>query len=89
MRKIVGLVVILSTLLPLSFTAAQTRQSQTASPAKAQPFDPHDLSGVWLLRTPYPGISNQAPPMTAWGQAKFDANKPSFGPRAVPPAPGK
>jgi hypothetical protein len=88
MRNIAGLVVILSTLLPFSFTAAQTRQPQTASPAKPQPFDPHDLSGVWLLRTPYAGISNQAPPMTAWGQAKFDGNKPSFGPRAVPPALG-
>src|SRR5579872_6607657 len=24
------------------------------------------------------------PPMTAWGKAKFDANKPGYGPRAVP-----
>ena len=90
MRNIfVGSVVVLSTLLILSSASAQTtRQSETDSHAKPQPFDPHDLSGVWLLRTPYAGISNQAPPLTAWGQAKFDANKPSYGPKAVPPALG-
>jgi hypothetical protein len=53
--------------------------AQSAAPSR-------DLSGVWLLDTPYPGISNQAPPMTPWGKTRFDANEPSFGPRAVPPA---
>jgi hypothetical protein len=52
------------------------------------PFDPHNFSGVWLLRTPYAGLSNQPPPLTPWGQAKYMANKPSYGPRAVPPAMG-
>ena len=91
MRNIfAGCVVIVSTLFTLApFTAAQTTRPSAAEPqAKPQPFDPHDLSGVWILSTPYAGISNQAPPLTAWGQAKFDANKPSFGPRAVPPAVG-
>jgi hypothetical protein len=49
-------------------------------------FDPHDLSGVWE----HEGIggtiaSEPVPPMTAWGKAKFDAAKPGFGPRRVPP----
>ncbi len=98
MRNIfAGFFVITSALFTLAaFSHAQTtgtpaqttRQSGAEPQAKPQPFDPHDLSGVWLLRTPYPGISNQAPPLTAWGQAQFDANKPSFGPRAVPPALG-
>ena len=46
-----------------------------------------DLSGIWSfngLRT----LSNQTPPMTAAGQRKFNANKPSYGPRAIPPALG-
>ena len=56
--------------------------------ATNQTFDPHNLSGVWLLRTPYAGLNNKAPALTAWGKAKFDANKPSYGARAVPPAEG-
>jgi hypothetical protein len=64
------------------------RQGATESPAKAQLFNAHDLSGVWTLKTPYAGLNNHPPQMTAAGQAKFNANKPSFGPRAVPPAQG-
>jgi hypothetical protein len=46
-----------------------------------------DLSGIWAfggLRT----LSNAPPPMTPAAQAKFNANKPSYGPRAIPPALG-
>ncbi len=53
----------------------------------------HDLSGVWMQ---YPdgdvpgvpgmnAVSNKTrPPLTPWGQARFDAAKPLVGPRAVP-----
>jgi hypothetical protein len=53
----------------------------------------HDLSGVWMQ---YPdgdvpgvpgmnAVSNRTrPPLTPWGQAKFDAAKPLVGPRAIP-----
>jgi hypothetical protein len=56
---------------------------------KAPAHDAHDLKGPWLgggggVRA----VSNDAPPMTPWGQAKYDANKPSFGPKAVHPALG-
>ena len=49
-------------------------------------FDAHDLSGVWQLA---PGGGGQGPgdnfpPLTPWGQAKYDANKPGYGPRAAP-----
>ena len=47
-----------------------------------QPFDPGDLSGVWGRGGVR--LSNEVPPMTAQGQAKFDAAKPGMGPRAVP-----
>src|SRR5678810_736841 len=48
--------------------------------------DTHDLSGVWQLA---PGGGGQGPgdnfpPLTRWGQAKYDANKPGYGPKAAP-----
>lgn len=80
-------------LAPLAFSCAMHaqgngRRGSEPSAKSQQPFDPHDLSGVWILKTPYAGLNDHAPPMTAWGQAKFDANKPSFGRKAVPPAQG-
>ena len=53
-------------------------------------FDPHDLSGVWKKAQRFGALSLSAkPPMfTPLGQKLFDANKPSYGPRAVPPALG-
>lgn len=60
-------------------TKAQTPTSQS--------FDPHDLSGVWVLqRQKIFTLSTEKPPMTAWGQAKFNETKPGYGPRAIPPA---
>src|ERR1051325_5468833 len=55
-------------------------------PQAGQPFDAHDLSGVWQLA---PGGGGQGPgdnfpPLTPWGQAKYDANKPGYGPKAAP-----
>jgi len=60
-------------------------------------FDPRDLSGHWNRTSRYQTFSNvysgQGPkdgtaeaPFTAAGKAKFDTNKPGYGPRAVPPA---
>jgi len=40
------------------------------------PFNPHDLTGIWGRNGI--ALSNQIPPMTAWGQAKFDAAKPAW-----------
>ena len=42
----------------------------------------HDLSGAWL-GTPVPPLE-LPPPMTAKGQALFDAAKPMYGSRSVP-----
>ncbi len=64
----------------------------TASDTPSGPLS-HDLSGVWMQ---YPdgdvpgvpgmnAVSNRTrPPLTPWGQAKFDAAKPLVGPRAIP-----
>jgi hypothetical protein len=74
-------------------TLAQTKQP--AMPPKASsPDQAHDLSGVWfddhprLIRVQERywayTFTPEAPPMTPWAQAKFNAAKSSFGPHAVP-----
>src|SRR5438128_3560767 len=61
---------------------------ESASATAALPFNPHDLSGIWLGRNRVLALSEQAPPRTEWGEAKFNSYKPSYGPRAIPPALG-
>jgi hypothetical protein len=67
--------------------------------APQQKFDPHDLSGHWNRTSRFQTFSNvpsgqgnaagtAEAPFTPAGKAKFDANKPGYGPRAVPPAIG-
>src|SRR5215510_7905241 len=60
----------------LMFTAAQSQST----------FNAHDLSGVWQFA---PGGGGQGPgdnfpPLTPWGLAKYDANKPGYAPKAPP-----
>jgi hypothetical protein len=66
--------------------ARAVEQSGTEKDAKAAPL--HDISGTWALRAPrgagfmwynYALMADE-PPMTAWAEEKFKANKPSFGP---------
>ena len=66
---------------PQSSGVAPAAKTGTAAPAPGG-----DLSGTWMLqsRGPVRSISKTPPPMTPAGQAKFQANKPGFGPRAVP-----
>src|ERR1700704_1705363 len=52
-------------------------------PAPSVPHDPHDLSGVWRRSGGVLTMSNEAPPMTPWGLAKFNETRPVYGPRAV------
>jgi hypothetical protein len=63
-----------------------SQQLEAAKTSAATPMPPQDLSGTWLLTTKgrIRSLSKQAPPMTLLGQEKFNANKPGFGPRAVP-----
>jgi hypothetical protein len=81
-----------------SITFAQTaQQSGVAKPADAPPAASpafsHDLSGIWMQ---YPRDNVRGalgmdavnerfrPPLTSWGQARFDDAFPLIGPRAVP-----
>jgi len=59
-------------------------KGKAAEPYVSVPHDPRDLSGVWRRQGGVLTMSNQVPPMTAWGKARFDAAKPVYGPRAVP-----
>lgn len=60
--------------------AAQQRGTDARRPAPPR----RDVSGVWL-GVAVPALEPTAP-MTARGQALFDAAKPMYGPRAVPVA---
>ncbi len=47
-----------------------------------QPFDPHDLSGIWWghnARGVNSSLGATAPPMTPWAQERYDAAKPGLG----------
>src|ERR1700756_188417 len=82
----------IATLALASALAAQTAQPSGAASAKgaaaSAPAPVHDLSGVWNMHsTPaqrkYTGSTYTAEPpeMTALGNEKYMANKPSNGPR--------
>jgi hypothetical protein len=80
-----------ATLLLLS-SAAFAQNPQPASrevpeSQKDQPFDPHDLSGIWwghAVRGAGFSLSAAPPPMTAWAVQRHDAAKPGLGPRGKP-----
>jgi hypothetical protein len=69
------------------FSGRGNRQQQVST----EPFDAHDFSGIWW-RTggtrEYNTQKGGEPEFTAEGKKRFDANKPGYGPRAVPPALG-
>jgi hypothetical protein len=80
----------------ISFSAKASAQSKppAKAPATATSDQVRDLSGVWFDDRPRPVTTNERywifkfnaeePPMTAWGQAQYDATKSSFGTRAYP-----
>src|SRR5437868_2552945 len=59
-----------------------------AAPAFPQGSGQQDLSGIWSGRNRILAMSEEPPPRTPWGEAKFNSHKPSYGPRAIPPALG-
>ncbi len=69
------------------YSRAQTAPQGAAKAAPA-PVSPHDLSGVWTMHMPasarsYIGdtYTKEEPAMTPWGEAQYQATKPSNGPR--------
>ena len=80
----------------LSFSAAAAAQTKQPSEASqvSNPDPAHDLSGVWMLDHTRPltvverfwmyELTEEEPPMTAWGVAQYNAAKSSFGIHAYP-----
>src|SRR6476620_7200728 len=68
----------------------RTKEALDAAKADPRPatYDKHDLSGIWYGGGNRRVFSPTPPPFTPEGKKRFDANKPSFGPRAVIPALG-
>src|SRR5579864_4648741 len=91
-NRFIGVIIALVAMpVYLSTALAQTAQPSPAAKAKiSAPADPHDLSGVWHhpMNRRDPTMSNERPPFTPEGQAKFNATKPGYGPRAIAPALG-
>ena len=95
--RFMTLVVVVATILVLSSTTfaqrgggrganAQGGRGAAASPTPAgPPKDPKNLQGIWGGGGP---LGNEPPSFTPEGERRFLANKPSYGPRAVPPALG-
>lgn len=94
-NRIAGLIA--SIILLIAFSPVAFAQgSEAPSPSKATAGGTtlsHDLSGIWMQypRDNVPGTLGMdavnekfRPPLTAWGQARFDAASPLIGPRAVP-----
>lgn len=78
----------LATFFWLSGAAAQNSSQSPASKSSSAPAPKRDLSGVWQLRGTGGAESmtpdKDMPPMTPWAKARFDAEKPGYGPRAAP-----
>src|SRR5688500_7000717 len=81
--------------LPAPDLLAQAAQQRSAAPA-TEVAPARDRSGVWSFLPGDPGLSpvgsltgvgrgpGDMPPLTPWGQAKYDANKPGYVPRMSP-----
>lgn len=76
----------------LTFPGALPEQTNAQTPDQPAPASAYtasvntDISGVWnAMRGNYDtaSFSKGDPPMTPWGQAQFNAAKPSQGPRGV------
>jgi hypothetical protein len=54
-------------------------QGSKAQDTDAQSFDPHDLNGIWVLTPRHQmAITENRPPMTAWGKAKLGQVRSSW-----------
>jgi hypothetical protein len=93
--RLAGTIALLGVAL-LSSPGAFAQAGASSEAAKGQNANAplsHDLSGVWM---PFPETvvppgtgknaidQNTRPPLTSWGQARFDQSKPLLGPRAIP-----
>lgn len=79
-----GILVAVLAFSPMLFAQTNEQSGPAKEPSAASAFS-HDLSGIWMEYLDGPNAIDQKsrPPLTAWGQARFDAASPQLGPRAV------
>ena len=59
-------------------SSSQQTQAQKAPAAKAEAFDPHDISGIWKNPGGFDvALGNDRPPMTDWGKEKWSKTRAS------------
>ena len=66
-------------------------RGRPSAPPSIEPFDAHDFNGIWWRTGGTREFNTEKggePELTPEGKKRFDANKPGYGPRAVPPALG-
>jgi hypothetical protein len=85
---LVAVLLLQAALLPALKAQTPVPQAQDAATKPSPAFDPHDLSGVWdffITGVPGQGIyatpSKEPPPLTPWGQKRYDAAQPGYGPK--------
>jgi len=89
MNLLVAHMAALTAALALStFAGVQAAPQQAASKSAPSPAPKRDLTGVWQYQGSGGADSMTAdkdmPPMTPWAKAKFDTEKPGYGPRGAP-----
>jgi hypothetical protein len=74
------------------FSMAAAQMGKKAGPTGSLKAAPANFSGIWLVHPPasssaYSSFSfaREAPPMTPWGEEKYKAAKPVFGPLKTTP----
>ena len=92
MRKYRMCVILAVPILFASFSIALAQMAGQSGSTEAPKKAPADLSGMWLV---HPSASASAyssfafakevPPITAWGEEKYKAAKPVFGPNKTTP----
>jgi hypothetical protein len=92
MRKYQMIVVLGVLVLFATFSAALAQMAEQSGSQEPHTKAPADFSGFWIVHpsagaSAYSGFafSKEAPPMTAWGQEKYKAAKPIFGPNKTTP----
>ena len=87
--RLIGGMIAITVMLASPLTAfaqngKQASQKTAASKTSSKSFDPHDLSGFWdITNTGRPAgalneTSNNRPPMTPWGLAKFHKTRTGY-----------
>src|SRR4030095_10763205 len=78
-RTVLFALLAVSALAPILFSQNRRgTQAPQTPPANPQPFDPHDISGIWKNPGGFdPIIGTTRPPMTDWGKEKWSKTRAS------------